>query len=631
MGCKNQFKAGSRGADLLFMASSLAFILLIVPLDRKGALASFCIVGVLLVIIRKYAAEEPITGAYWKKHLKELILTAVIVLAFAGSFYDNWSQSSRISAIANILHLPEGVLVALAAAFLAAAACWFVMATLCVLGQKRRIREEDSVSGRKAVGICALTAVGVITLCSKSSFLYPLNDWVDANCFFTVGKSMMNGVVVYRDLWEQKGPFLYFLHGLASLISDDSFLGVYFIEIIAAVFFLYFSYQALRLFVKDTDALITVPLIAAVVYTSPAFCHGDSAEELCLPFLAYALWVSLKSFKHQTEITMKEYLLVGISSGLVFWTKYTMVGFYCGWFIVPALCLARKKQWKRLGLVILTIAAGVMLATVPFIVYFGLNHAIGDWLEVYIYNNLFLYAVNDAGSVSSGLAVNLLAGFEFACSSGAVLLLFSLLGSVWIAVRTEWKIALHYFFVLFFTFVVTFMGGRQYDYYTFVLSVFVPFGLAAVICLLTENTEFVGCAAGRKGTAYAITALCIAFSLLATPNRYLLGVEKEELPQYQFKEIIEQKENPTLLNYGFLDGGFYTASEIIPNCKAFCKLNIPLDEMNQMQEDYIRNGLCDFVVTRDQELDFDHYECVAQSQYRNKEGMLYTYYLYQQR
>ena len=54
----------------------------------------------------------------------------------------------------------------------------------------------------------ALAAFLTITVCSKSSFLYPLNDWVDVNCFFTVGRGMLHGLVPYRDLYEQKGDLL---------------------------------------------------------------------------------------------------------------------------------------------------------------------------------------------------------------------------------------------------------------------------------------------------------------------------------------------------------------------------------------------------------------------------------------
>ena len=56
-----------------------------------------------------------------------------------------------------------------------------------------------------------------ITICSKASFLYPMQDWVDVNCFFTVGRSMLEGKVVYRDIFEQKGPLLYFIYALIAL------------------------------------------------------------------------------------------------------------------------------------------------------------------------------------------------------------------------------------------------------------------------------------------------------------------------------------------------------------------------------------------------------------------------------
>ena len=72
-------------------------------------------------------------------------------------------------------------------------------------------------------------SIFVVTVCSKSSPIYPLNNWDDPNCFFTVGKAMANGKVLYRDIFEQKGPLLYMLHELTYFISGKTFLGVYFV------------------------------------------------------------------------------------------------------------------------------------------------------------------------------------------------------------------------------------------------------------------------------------------------------------------------------------------------------------------------------------------------------------------
>ena len=69
-----------------------------------------------------------------------------------------------------------------------------------------------------------------LLVCTKSSPLYPMNDWVDVHCFFTMGKSILNGIVPYAELYEQKGPVLYFMYAIAALISDRSFIGVFLLE-----------------------------------------------------------------------------------------------------------------------------------------------------------------------------------------------------------------------------------------------------------------------------------------------------------------------------------------------------------------------------------------------------------------
>ena len=62
----------------------------------------------------------------------------------------------------------------------------------------------------KKVILAILLIVSILTLliCSKNSPLYPYNDWVDGNAFFTMGKGMFNGKVPYKDLFEQKWNIL---------------------------------------------------------------------------------------------------------------------------------------------------------------------------------------------------------------------------------------------------------------------------------------------------------------------------------------------------------------------------------------------------------------------------------------
>lgn len=59
----------------------------------------------------------------------------------------------------------------------------------------------------------------------------------------------------------------------------------------------------------------------------------------------------------------------------------------------------------------------------------------------------------------------------------------------------------------------------------------------------------------------------------------MMRYKKEDLPQYRFAQTIRQVENATLLCYLYQDGGFYFASDVLPQNKYFCAYNINLPEM----------------------------------------------------
>lgn len=94
--------------------------------------------------------------------------------------------------------------------------------------------------------------------------------------------------------------------------------------------------------------------------------------------------------------------------------------------------------------------------------------------------------------------------------------------------------------------------------------------------------------------------ICIILTCIISPNFEFRKVKKEDLAQYQFAEIINQKPQATLLNYYYLDAGFYTVTGITPNVKYFFHPNI--DDKKYViivkeQIKYIKDKVIDFVVT----------------------------------
>ena len=142
----------------------------------------------------------------------------------------------------------------------------------------------------KMVVFCFILALVSLLICSESSPLYPLNDWFDANIYFTVGKGMVNGFVPYLDLFDHKGPIIYLIYGIGSLISSSSFIGVFILEVISFTIFLYYIYKIIVVFCKEKFSYIILPVFTCLIVTSTAFVQGSSVEEFAFPLLSCGLY-----------------------------------------------------------------------------------------------------------------------------------------------------------------------------------------------------------------------------------------------------------------------------------------------------------------------------------------------------
>ena len=248
----------------------------------------------------------------------------------------------------------------------------------------------------RVVRLAALSAV-LLALCSKSSPLYAFNDWMDANIFFTMGRSMLGGRVLYRDVFDHKGPVLYLLYGLAGLVGGTDFRGVLVLEIIAMTSFLYTGLRTAELLAGRRLSVWWMALPAAGMAASRAFSHGGSAEELLLPFLAAALFSLVRALHSPGAKPLCAVCVQGLLAGCGLWLKYTVLGFYLAWVVVLAALYLRRGWLTQLGRSVGAYLGGMALATLPWVVYFGVHGALGDWFTAYFYDNLFLYKGEGGG------------------------------------------------------------------------------------------------------------------------------------------------------------------------------------------------------------------------------------------
>ncbi len=465
---------------------------------------------------------------------------------------------------------------------------------------------------------CALLAAVALFLCSKSSPLFVLNDWMDANIFFTMGKSMFGGRVLYRDVFDHKGPVLYLLYGLGWLLDHTGFTGVWLLEVAAFACFLWFGLRTASLFLPKSPAPAWAAVPAAAVAASRAFSHGGSAEEFLLPFLAAALYALLKTTARGRPMGLPAVAAQGFLAGCALWLKYTVLGFYLAWVLVLAAWYARRGWGRALAQSCGAYLGGMALATAPWAAYFGANGALADWFTVYFYDNLFLYS---GGGSPLDLARHLWWAVRDALPGMGLFLLF--LG--WAAARQRRAAAA--VCVLAAGLAGTSLMGGYLVYYGLVLAVFAPLGLVplALLAARVRSPRW-----GRRAAPWALVLAGVAFCWFLSPNRALRGRAPESLPQLRFAARIAAGAETSLLNYGTLDGGFYTAAGVLPPARYFCVTNMPLEGQWEEQNALLENGAVEYAVALvgDLEQRFPLYRCVDRCAYDGGEGAV-TWYLYQ--
>ncbi|MFD1454903.1 glycosyltransferase family 39 protein [Levilactobacillus lanxiensis] len=480
-----------------------------------------------------------------------------------------------------------------------------------------RIRLVLHKRSAQVFGLFTIVGAFIMTFCSYTSPAYYFDVSPDNNAFFTVGKAMMHGIVPYKDIFEQKGPYVYFLHGLAYLVSHRSFTLIFVYEIATLVAAMYLVYRIAKLLdAHELPALLTALLSPVLFLYHPYYDYGDTVEFFTLPFLLSLIYLILLLDRHDLTVSHWWYFAQGALVGVVFLSKYTLLGAWIVFYLVMLVTRLVKRQWRALGQLIGWSAAGFLLTTVPWLVYFLATKSLGAFINVYILFNTKVYLTS-----SVAFFANLIQSMALVSQFYLSNVLFFLLGVVGTLVVTFERGVFHSNFTRGLYLVATlgsdlfalygYQAGAVYQYYELIYfaSFVLPF---AVFCqLLFRHLSLPN---GDDSFAILATLVIGWFLVLGVnnnvtnskvfPNNASVTEETTSVPQQpaqvDFGNYMRQSGLPlTLLNYGSIDMGFYTASGAVPSTYYFQNYNIAQSAAPQIlrsQVDQIRQHKVEWVV-----------------------------------
>ena len=426
--------------------------------------------------------------------------------------------------------------------------------------------------------LCALYSLILLFFLSPDSYLYDLYNRYDSAIFFTCGKAWMNGMVPYVDFADSKGPLLWLIYGIGYLISHHSYVGVFWISVGFYTATLFIAYRLCRLYLSER--LSTVAVAIFPIFILLYWYHSEmKAEDFCNPFVLLSIYfVCAIQTKKSSWSYFKMSLCMGISFTCCLLIKWN-IACYVALFMVVALYFAVKNKEALSCLKGMLI--GVVLPTLPFIIYFLSLADFGAFIQEYFINT-FVTIENKAESTHAAmpLGFNLLKIFRYKA------LLLVIIGTLFFC----WKQKSRYWLILCLVCILVPATHGEYHYFTpiFLFSLFL---IIQVIQLIDQRFP----AIKKK---FILWSVLIALFVVAFNFRHVIIVERAKVSDrqgyYRAAYIMSQIEHPKVL-FGAVEKGIGVPVGHLPACRYWiCQMGAT-KEMLAERIEFLESGEADFI------------------------------------
>ncbi len=222
----------------------------------------------------------------------------------------------------------------------------------------------------------------------ETFFANPGDTSVDTAVFQTVGYMMKRGFLPYVDTFDHKGPLLYLIHYLGSLINTNTGVGIF--QLINYFITFLFAYKIARFKLNKLESVFTL-LVGSIILLNN---HKEVAdvEEFSMGFICVSLYIFL-DYILNNRTTYKKIFTAGLCCGAVFMIKMNQVSCWIVFGIFIFIELIHNRAYKELKRFTAMFIAGFLLIVVLLVIWLlckgCLSEAIYDYI---IFNFKYIHA-----------------------------------------------------------------------------------------------------------------------------------------------------------------------------------------------------------------------------------------------
>lgn len=243
----------------------------------------------------------------------------------------------------------------------------------------------------------------VLGILSNPLFSYPGRD---GGIFLYVGSLILKGKIPYLDVWENKGPLVFYINALGLFLTSGSRWGVWLLE------FLFFFGAGVIGYVVIKRLMGVIPaLVGAFVWINAAgnvLQGGNFSEEYSLLFSFVAVLGFLKSLEKPQKNFYS--LMAGISLGLNILLRPNNISMQIAALGAYFFMAVFSKEWRTFFKRVVWYGIGAMVVVIPVVLYFASQGALAEMINVVlVFNYQYSDGLNPAqvldGLTSASLSI----------------------------------------------------------------------------------------------------------------------------------------------------------------------------------------------------------------------------------
>ena len=446
-------------------------------------------------------------------------------------------------------------------------------------------------------GAFLLVSLVMNLLCSCFSPIASLVLTTDPACFYMQGHAWAEGMVPYVDFVDVKGPLLFFLYRLASMLTPGSTLGCYLMYSCAGAASLYLAYRTGVVLLKDRGkAFVAAMAMLPVMFWWQTYGGGGESEELMAPFFALLLYAWFRYMERgEGRYTLQALsACVGLGAGVTLLIKYNCTFVFAVACMVLAVSLIFRGRWKSFCTKCFPwVAVGFAVVVAPFAAYLWGTGTLQACWDVYVVMNFSTYfGAHSPYSTGSGLTkVVSYAEMLLRCREG-LWASVSLLAACFYPYSLR-RDTVRCTMLLFLLFAAMFSClGRFHDYYLL---------FCTPACIVPVVFVFRHLAVGTGRMTACLLALSFMYMAVRANGQWAVRAPMRVTQKLDGNVAKAEKEicsmmHPKILYLGALDRGFGVSAGALPACPEWCTLNGVDDAFMERQRQAVIQRKADFIV-----------------------------------